>query len=60
MILNFKNDDGYEIIINMNHVMYIVVSSQGGHSIAFAGGGFMKLSWKEYDRLLKALEAHGE
>jgi len=59
MIINFKNDNGYEIIINMDNVLYIQPLHSGGYRVTFTGGrNELDISWKEYERLTKAIESH--
>jgi len=60
MIINFKKDDGYEVIINMNNVTHIIPNvSGGGYTISFIDDNYMYISWKEFERLTKAIEVHG-
>jgi hypothetical protein len=58
MIINLKNDNGYDIIINMNNVNYILPFSSGGYRIFFRDKEELQLTWKEYDRLTKAIQDH--
>lgn len=59
MILNLKNDNGYEIIINMDNVLYIQPKYEGGYRIQFKDKNELNLTWQEFERLTKALEVHG-
>lgn len=59
MIINFKKEDGYEIIINMSNVLYINRRFDEGYRIVFKDGPEINLTWKEYDRLTKAISEHG-
>lgn len=59
IILNFKNDDGYDIIINFSNVLYCQKRFELGYRIVFNDKEELWLSYTEYDRLTKALEKHG-
>ena len=59
MILNFKTENGYETIINMDNVLYILARHDGGYLIMFRDKNEVNLTWKEFDNLTKALKEHG-
>lgn len=60
MLVNFKGDQGGEIIINMNQVHYIQrIYSSTDYGVYFEGR-MLKISWQEYDKLTKAIEEHSK
>ena len=56
IILNLKKDDGYEWILNFNHVLCITKAFDSGYRISFTNGSELLISYKEYDNLCKALQ----
>jgi len=54
MIINFKNDYGSNIIINMDNVIYTRINgdSDGGYFIEFIDKSHLRVSYGEYDRIL--------
>jgi hypothetical protein len=56
LIINFKTDREYEIIINFDNVLYIAPKYEGGYRIVFKDKNEIDLTWKEYDRFSKALQ----
>lgn len=56
LVIKVKSDNDYDMLINMDNVLHILVSSDGGYMITFIGDRQMKLSWKEFERLDKAIQ----
>ena len=64
MIINFRDRDDREIIINMDNVTCIKYEYiSGGHMnyvMYFVNGSSIELDYKEHDKFIKALGEHGE
>lgn len=56
LVIKVKTDNDYDMLINMDNVLHIIVSSDGGYMITFVDNRQMKLSWKEFERLDKAIQ----
>ena len=56
VIVNFKNDSGYEIIVNFSNVLYVQPAYSGGYRIWFINGHELQLSWQEHERFIKGLQ----
>lgn len=59
-ILNFKDDNDREIIVNMENFTYSQQSRDRDSSdyfLYFRNNGPMRLTWREFDRFEKALQS---
>jgi hypothetical protein len=60
LVLKVKSDNDYDMLINMDNVLFSRISHEGGYILTFIEGTELRLSWKEYDRLNKAMETVSE
>lgn len=57
MIIKIKSDDkSYDMLFNIDNILYIVPRFDGGYRIQFTDKTEMEISYKEYDRISKAME----